>query len=65
MIRRHSEFVLLYNAECDASHPKSLTQLRAEVRAMERAWSQRPAKVLLDYDKDADFDISATKYRNN
>ncbi len=41
LIRRHSEFLLLHNAECDALRPKSMAQLRTELRALERTWSRR------------------------
>lgn len=65
MIRRHSEFVLLYNAECDAPNPKSMARLRAELRAMERTWSQKSAASLLAFDDEDDLEASIAKYRRS
>lgn len=72
LIRRHSEFLLLYNAECDALRPKSTAQLRAELRALERTWSRRlspplPAMVISaglgGGDEQDDFDQASLSYR--
>jgi hypothetical protein len=43
MIWRHKEFVLRYNAECDAAVPKSLGQIVAELEADERHRAARAA----------------------
>jgi hypothetical protein len=52
---------MLYNAECDALKPKSMQQLRIELRDMERAWKKKPTVVNLG--KDGDFEQEATNYR--
>ena len=36
MIWRHKEFVLRYNAECDAAHPRSTAEIIREIEAEER-----------------------------
>jgi len=36
LIWRHKEFVLRYNAECDAAHPKSTAEIIREIEAEER-----------------------------
>lgn len=38
LIKRHSEFVLLHNAETDSSNPKSQSTLRNELQRLEKHW---------------------------
>jgi hypothetical protein len=33
--KRHSDFITLYNSECDSAHPRSVKELRAEIRNRE------------------------------
>jgi hypothetical protein len=35
--KRHSDFITLYNSECDSAHPRSVGQLREEIRNKEMA----------------------------
>jgi len=34
---RHSEYIMLYNCECDSSHPRSVSELVKQVKANEKA----------------------------
>ncbi len=38
IIKRHSEYVLLHNAECDSDDPKSASELRRLLGRAERTW---------------------------
>lgn len=40
LIKRHSEYVLLHNAECDAGTPRSVTSLRRELERSEKQWGR-------------------------
>lgn len=35
--KRHSDFITLYNSECDSAHPRSVGELREEIRNKEMA----------------------------
>ncbi|XP_043831383.1 E3 ubiquitin-protein ligase RAD18 isoform X1 [Dromiciops gliroides] len=37
LIRRHQEFVHMYNAQCDSLHPKSVAEIVKEIENMEKA----------------------------
>ncbi len=65
LTRRHQEYVLLHNAECDAPNPRGVLQLRAELRRMERSWRQKANAPLGLTGTEADFEESTRKYRRN
>ncbi|PJF16931.1 hypothetical protein PSACC_03263 [Paramicrosporidium saccamoebae] len=60
-IKRLLTELSLPSTECDALKPKSMQQLRIELRNMERAWKKKPTVV--DLGKDADFEQEASNYR--
>lgn len=62
MIKRHSEYLLLHNANCDAMHPKSAETLRSELRGLERVWTKKVKTISLE---DEDFDNKAADYRKS
>ncbi|XP_024126918.1 E3 ubiquitin-protein ligase RAD18 isoform X2 [Oryzias melastigma] len=45
LIRRHQDFVQLFNAECDSLNPKSAEEIAKEVEANEKARSQLQGKI--------------------
>lgn len=57
---------MLYNAECDSLNPKSLAQLRSELRVSERAWRKKPTsgatKLMLHDGTSEEFDKVASDY---
>lgn len=50
----------MYNAECDALDPKSVDQIRNDLRQMEKSWIKKPQANLFN---EEDFDASAAEYR--
>ncbi|XP_077430341.1 E3 ubiquitin-protein ligase RAD18 isoform X4 [Vanacampus margaritifer] len=45
MMKRHKEFVHIYNAQCDSLNPKSVEEIAKEVEAAERVKNQLQDKV--------------------
>jgi hypothetical protein len=52
---------MMHNAECDSMQPKSSAQLRAELKARERAWSKK--QTVVEFGRtDDDFEEAAALY---
>ncbi|KAM4651821.1 E3 ubiquitin-protein ligase RAD18 isoform 2-T2 [Discoglossus pictus] len=70
MIRRHQEFVHMYNAQCDSLNPKSATEIVSEIENNEKVRAQLEAKQdesVLTFKKDQteeEIDGIHQEYRN-
>ncbi len=65
MIQRHSEYVLLQNAECDVPEPRDVASLRAQLATIERSWASKGAALpegLLSNDQE-NFARASLSYR--
>lgn len=60
LIRRHTEYVILWNAECDTLKPKTEIELKRELASIERSWSRKAPTVDLSSE---DFEEKAAIYR--
>ncbi|KAL9189539.1 hypothetical protein ACHAXT_009214 [Thalassiosira profunda] len=43
--KRHSDFIILHNSECDSAHPRSVQELRKVIRSRERAITREAKDV--------------------
>ncbi|NXU90724.1 RAD18 ligase, partial [Xiphorhynchus elegans] len=71
LIKRHQEFVHMYNAQCDSLNPKSVTEVVKELEKTEKIRVQlecnKPGENSLTFTKDQteeEIDEIHTKYRN-
>ncbi|XP_060036765.1 E3 ubiquitin-protein ligase RAD18 isoform X2 [Erinaceus europaeus] len=48
LVKRHQEYVHMYNAQCDALHPKSAAEIVQEIEAMEKTRMRLEASTLSD-----------------
>lgn len=70
LIRRHQEFVHMYNAQCDALHPKSAAEIVQEIENMERTRMRLEASrlsesimVFTKHQTEKEIDEIHSKYR--
>ncbi|KFQ17920.1 E3 ubiquitin-protein ligase RAD18, partial [Merops nubicus] len=55
LVRRHQDFVHLYNAQCDALHPKSVSEIVKELEKNEKI------RVQLEFNKPSENSLTFTK----
>ncbi|XP_071349775.1 E3 ubiquitin-protein ligase RAD18 isoform X2 [Trachinotus anak] len=68
LIKRHQEFVHIYNAQCDSLNPKSAEEIAKEVEANEKIRNQlkgkaKPALVFTKTQTDKEIDEMHSNYR--
>ncbi|KAM4820902.1 E3 ubiquitin-protein ligase RAD18 isoform 1-T1 [Thomomys bottae] len=63
LIKRHQEFVHMYNAQCDALHPKSAAEIAQELENMEKTRMRLEVMVFTKDQTESEIDEIHSKYR--